>query len=156
MKTFCYSKPASLGFTLKNLIIVIAIIGVLATVVNSLKNSSRIKANEFIIANNVGTASMIIKKGFQQNAAFQAMHVDESRHTMPVGEAELIDYLNTKTQAKAVDHGNAYASTANDETGVIGISVNAKGTRWNRGDTVTISAPAYSNLKSYDLTIKYK
>lgn len=156
MKNFRYSKPASLGFTLKNLIIVIAIIGVLATVVNSSKNSSRIKANKFIIANNVGLVSMIIKQGFQQDAVFQAMHVDESRHTIPVSEAKLIDYLNTKTQAKAVDLSNAYASTANDETGVIGISVSAKGTRWRYGDTITISAPAYSDLKSYDLIVKYK
>lgn len=135
--------------------IVIAIIGIMASVaipsykgyVNTTKMS--------LVKNNAYQLDAFLKNAFANELAVQTLGLAANTDSVPIAQASLIAFANEKLSAKSPEGGVAFAAAANNDTGVIGVTVTTATSSWTAGDTVQISVPAYITLNAESSVVTF-
>ena len=138
-------RHAQKGFTLIELMIVVAIIAILAATAIPAYNRYIASTEMTMVATNANHAHHIIKNELSKNRSERAMGIPAANRSLVDGvEAvsadadNFIAHLNETTGAQAPRGGPAYAASANDALGTVGITVS--------GGVVTITTPAFLDL----------
>ena len=143
------------GFTLIELMIVVAIIGILAAIAIPSYNNYIKTAKVAKMAQLMDQATASISAGYK---LYSAQINVGAAPTFPLSEATLVTDLNTAGSTAPDGAGDPYEEGAcNITSGAVGIKANQTnaGVSWNTGDSIEITTCNYNGATGRTVNVAY-